>query len=223
MRIRDRIDEYTWLLPETQHLIASPVSGVERVPLYRIGREQARATSLVRYAPGSHFEAHDHPYGEEFLVLEGEFADEQGRYPAMTWVQNPHGSSHRPFSETGCLLFVRLRQMAADNSVQRVIPLEPTCPLSGSHETLLHRHRETEVSWLRAATAVRIARSASFHAQEALIVRGRVEWQTDQVRELWPRSWIRVPPGCPLRLTMLEPSLIYVRVSPNSCGDPAIQ
>jgi hypothetical protein len=31
----------------------------------------ARATSIVRYAPHSHFSAHTHGGGEEFLVLDG--------------------------------------------------------------------------------------------------------------------------------------------------------
>lgn len=51
--------------------VASPLAGVERQMLDRIGEELARATSIVRYAPGSHFSAHGHPGGEEFLVLDG--------------------------------------------------------------------------------------------------------------------------------------------------------
>lgn len=43
--------------------IPSPQAGVERRLLFRIGQEQARATSLVRYAPGSRFNAHAHPGG----------------------------------------------------------------------------------------------------------------------------------------------------------------
>jgi anti-sigma factor ChrR (cupin superfamily) len=47
----------------------SPSAGVERRMLDRIGEEVARATSIVRYAPGSRFSAHTHGGGEEFLVL----------------------------------------------------------------------------------------------------------------------------------------------------------
>jgi quercetin dioxygenase-like cupin family protein len=223
VRFRDHIDEYSWSLPQTRQFIASPAVGVERMPLFRIGRETARATSLVRYAPGSVFAEHQHPFGEEFLVLDGEFADGAGRYPAFTWVHNPHGSAHSPRSDSGCLLFVRLRQMQPDDSVQRVLRLEESFPETGMHEQLLHRCGDETVVWVRAAAQVRLARNANFHAQEALIVRGRVEWQTDQVRTLEPHSWIRVPPGCPLRLTTLEPSLIYLRVSPRHFGDPGIR
>ena len=51
--------------------VASPMAGVERRMLERDGDEVARATSLVRYAPGSVFSPHTHGAGEEFLVLEG--------------------------------------------------------------------------------------------------------------------------------------------------------
>jgi anti-sigma factor ChrR (cupin superfamily) len=65
-------------------------------------------TSLVRYAPGGAFPAHAHPEGEEILVLEGESADEHGRYPEGTWIRSPHMSRHAPSSETGCLIYVRV-------------------------------------------------------------------------------------------------------------------
>ena len=41
-------------------------------------------------------------------MLEGEFADEHGRYPDGTWMRSPHGSQRTPFSEKGCLIYVRL-------------------------------------------------------------------------------------------------------------------
>ena len=68
---------------------ASPMPGVERRMLDRIGDEVARATSIVRYAPESHFSPHVHGGGEEFLVLEGVFQDEHGDFPAGYYVRNP--------------------------------------------------------------------------------------------------------------------------------------
>ena len=58
--------------------MASPQAGVERKMLDRVGDEVARATSIVRYAPGSVFAQHTHELGEEFLVLTGTFEDDQG-------------------------------------------------------------------------------------------------------------------------------------------------
>jgi ChrR Cupin-like domain len=89
---------------------ASPVPGVERRMLDRIGDEVARATSIVRYAPGSHFPPHVHGGGEEFLVLEGVFQDERGDFPVGSYVRNPPQSRHTPSSTPGCMLFVKLWQ-----------------------------------------------------------------------------------------------------------------
>ncbi|MEP5152472.1 cupin domain-containing protein, partial [Planktotalea sp.] len=46
---------------------ASPMPGVDRRMLDRIGGEVARATTIVRYAPGSQFSEHTHTGGEEFI------------------------------------------------------------------------------------------------------------------------------------------------------------
>ena len=78
--------------------LPSPEPGVERRILERSGGEVALASSIVRYRAGSRFHAHTHALGEEFLVLEGTFSDERGHYPVGTYVRNPPGSAHAPFS-----------------------------------------------------------------------------------------------------------------------------
>jgi anti-sigma factor ChrR (cupin superfamily) len=82
--------------PEDYDWVASPASGVDRMMLDRIGEEVARATTIVRFAPNSAFDAHTHGGGEEYLVLDGVFSDEAGDYPAGTYVRNPIGTAHRP-------------------------------------------------------------------------------------------------------------------------------
>ena len=69
--------------------VPSPMNGVDRRMLDRIGGEVARATSIVRYAPHSHFSAHTHGGGEEFLVLDGIFQDEHGDFGAGSYIRNP--------------------------------------------------------------------------------------------------------------------------------------
>jgi quercetin dioxygenase-like cupin family protein len=91
--------------------VASPSAGVDRRMLERDGEEVARATSVVRYAPGSAFAAHTHGAGEEFLVLDGVFSDETGDFPKGFYIRNPPGSSHRPASAPGAVILVKLRQM----------------------------------------------------------------------------------------------------------------
>ncbi len=91
----------------------SPSRTVWRKRMHLVGPpESGQVTSLVRYDPGSEFPAHDHPDGEEIFVLEGVFSDEHGNWAAGTYLLNPEGFRHAPFSKNGCLLFVKLRQFA---------------------------------------------------------------------------------------------------------------
>src|SRR5260221_11120889 len=97
--------------------VKSPMPGVERRMLDRVGDEVARATSIVRYAPGTAFSPHSHLGGEEFFVLDGIFQDERGDYPAGSYVRNPPASRHTPRSQAGCTIFVKLFQFdPADRS-----------------------------------------------------------------------------------------------------------
>ena len=99
----------------------SPSPLVHRRVLERNGGEIARATSIVRYAAGAKFHSHAHPLGEEILVLEGTLSDELGEYGPGTYIKNPPGSSHAPFSEGGCTLFVKLRHLTRDDSERVVV------------------------------------------------------------------------------------------------------
>ena len=91
----------------------SPIPGVDRRMLDRIGDEVARATSIVRYAQHSRFAPHTHGGGEEFLVLDGVFQDEHGDYPTGTYVRNP--TDQRPHARLGARLH-DLRQALAVRS-----------------------------------------------------------------------------------------------------------
>jgi hypothetical protein len=112
--------------------VASPMAGVERRMLDRIGDEVARATSIVRYVPGSHFSPHTHGGGEEFFVLEGVFEDEHGDFPVGSYVRNPPTSRHTPGSAPGCVLFVKLWQFdLTDRTHVRIeTGTMPYCPAS---------------------------------------------------------------------------------------------
>jgi anti-sigma factor ChrR (cupin superfamily) len=101
--------------------VDSPQAQVQRRLLARDGGEVARATSIVRYAPGARFTSHVHELGEEILVLEGTFSDETGDYGPGTYLKNPPGSSHAPFSVGGCTLFVKLRHLQAHDSERVVV------------------------------------------------------------------------------------------------------
>lgn len=107
-------DDYVW--------VASPMPGVERMMLDRIGDEVARATSIVRYKPFSEFSPHTHSGGEEFIVLDGVFSDEHNDYPAGSYVRNPIGTEHQPrIGKEGATILVKLHQFHADDKEQKVI------------------------------------------------------------------------------------------------------
>lgn len=137
-RVTVRPSEYQWS--------SSPVKGVERVMLDRVGTEKARATSIVRYAPGSCFSSHFHPGGEEILVLSGTFSEGDVHYSAGWYLRNPASYSHAPFSREGALIFVKLRQMSqqdqcrvrintGDKSTWQHQDDRDVCPLfAGTHE-----------------------------------------------------------------------------------------
>jgi anti-sigma factor ChrR (cupin superfamily) len=91
----------------------SPSGTVWRKRVHLVGPPEAgQVTSVVRYEPDSSFPTHEHPDGEEILVLEGVFSDEQGDWRAGTFLLNPEGFRHAPFSKKGCVLFVKLRQFS---------------------------------------------------------------------------------------------------------------
>lgn len=109
------------LLAQDRIWINSPADGVSRVPLEREAAESGHTSSFVRFSPGSYFPIHTHPQGEEIYVLEGVFSDENGDYPAGSYIRNPPGSRHQPFTKNGCTLFVKLDQFQSGDTAQVVI------------------------------------------------------------------------------------------------------
>ena len=99
----------------------SPAPGVERRMLDRVGDEIAVATSVVRYMPGSRFPVHVHERGEEYLVLEGVFSDSTGDYGRGSYVRNPPGTSHAPWTDPGATILVKLRQFEPDDLAHVVL------------------------------------------------------------------------------------------------------
>jgi anti-sigma factor ChrR (cupin superfamily) len=89
------------------------VDGLSVMPLHSHGVSH---TALVRWAPGTVFQPHSHPGGEEIFVIDGVFEDEQGRYPAGSWLRNPPWSRHHPFSREGCTLLVKVGHIPEQNA-----------------------------------------------------------------------------------------------------------
>ena len=88
----------------------SPSGSVWRKRVHLVGPpESGQVTSVVRYEPHSRFPEHDHPDGEEILVLEGVLSDEHGDWRAGTFLQSGRLSPY-PFFEPWLFLVVKLRQ-----------------------------------------------------------------------------------------------------------------
>jgi quercetin dioxygenase-like cupin family protein len=188
------------VLVDAQQLdwIASPAAGVDRRMLFRIGGEVARATSIVRYAPGSQFPRHAHGGGEEILVLEGTFQDEHGDYPAGSYFRNPPGTSHIPAAKDGCTIFVRLWQFRQGDETQIVrqpgegdaLPLRDGALAA----RLLFQNDAEEVrieEWEGNATVS----VPNAHGIEFIVLAGSIS--IDGV-DLGLQGWGRLPAGMPL-------------------------
>lgn len=80
------------------------VSGLKVLTLHSFKNEH---TALVKWEPGTFLNKHYHIGGEEIFVLDGVFEDELGQYPKGSWLRNPPGSAHSPFSRQGCLIYVK--------------------------------------------------------------------------------------------------------------------
>ncbi len=175
---------------------ASPMPGVDRRMLDRIGDEVARATTIVRYAPGSQFSAHTHTGGEEFIVLEGVFQDEHGDYPAGTYVRNPPTTGHTPGSAPGCTIFVKLWQFDMDDRHQfrKTMAEGLGAPVDGVATAELHRDAREVVTYhaLDAGAELTMTESGGI---EMLVLDGDV---TEQDETLSKNSWLRLPDGVAL-------------------------
>ncbi|MEI8250228.1 MAG: cupin domain-containing protein [Synechococcus sp. ELA057] len=176
--------------------VPSPMAGVERRMLDRCGEEVARATSIVRYAPGSRFDRHTHGGGEEILVLEGTFSDEQGDYPAGTYLRNPAGSSHAPFSAEGCTLLVKLQQMhhADQRRVVCHTPSQTWRPglVPGLEVMPLHAFGSEQVALVRWAAGTVFQPHSHPGGEEILVLDGIFQ---DEHGAYPAGGWLRNPPG----------------------------
>jgi anti-sigma factor ChrR (cupin superfamily) len=196
MRIHAEFDQPVILLPEDMQWVSSPLAGVERNMLDRVGGEVARATSLVRYAPGSFFSPHVHSGGEEFLVIEGTFSDEHGDYPAGTYVRNPIGTKHKPHSEDGCIILVKLHQFHPEDTAHFSRHLDDLKFENGGAPGVefawLHEFEGEAVKIVRWGPGSSYPRHVHEGGSETFILEGSL---SDEHGHYPSGSWERTPPG----------------------------
>jgi quercetin dioxygenase-like cupin family protein len=202
MRINDDLSRPVMVHGAKLDWVRSPSAGVDRRMLFRIGGEIARATSIVRYAPGSAFPRHAHGGGEEIFVLDGTFQDEHGDYPAGSYFRNPPGTSHVPAAKDGCTIFVRLWQYRDGDRVQIVRRpgegehVEPRAGASAATVLFDDGYEEVRVEEWKASETVTVANPRGlefFVLSGGVIINGET---------LQPQSWGRLPAGIGLSATV---------------------
>ncbi len=200
---------------ETMAWSDSPGGHVQRKRVHRVGPgESGQVTSIVRYAPGASFPAHDHPGGEEILVLEGVFSDEHGDWPAGTYLLNPEGFSHAPFSREGCLLFVKLRQFPGVERRHVALqtaeePWQRSVRKSVSWKKLYAQEPYSDHMRLEAWDAPAELGQLNFpQGAELLVLRGHFE---DRLGRYGRGTWLRIPAGDSIAPTSDDYCELYIK------------
>lgn len=211
MRINADFAEKAVVVPNDSDWVCSPEAGVDRLMLDRIGAEVARATSLVRYGPGSSFSRHIHGAGEEFLVLDGVFSDEHGDYSVGTYVRNPPGSGHSPYSENGCRILVKLRQFDPRDLAHVVVSTADSAAWPGEpHSKVLNLHEfgSERVMIVRLDAGKPFPINSDPGGLEILVIRGSIN---DDGVELAAESWLRIPANQDNGLIASSDALLWVK------------
>lgn len=176
-----------------QDWVASPAAGVWRKPLEREAKESGHTTSLVKYEPNSKFATHPHPHGEEILVLEGVFSDEYGDYPAGTYLRNPPGSKHAPFSKKGCVLLVKLNQFGP-NDLETVhintSQAEWLPGIGGLQVMPLHNFEHEHVALVKWPKGEKFQPHHHFGGEEIFVLSGEFN---DEFGNYPKHTWLRSP------------------------------
>jgi anti-sigma factor ChrR (cupin superfamily) len=198
--------------PADHAWVPSPAKGVTRMMLDRIGDEVARATSLVRFAPDSHFDPHTHDGGEEFFVLDGVFSDETGDYPAGSYIRNPIGTRHQPFTRQGCTIFVKLHQFDADDQTLVRINTKTAAFQPGVAPGLsvlpLHNTQSENVALVRWAPGTQFTPHAHWGGEEIFVIEGTFQ---DEHADYPAGSWLRSPHQSRHQPWSDDGCLIYVK------------
>jgi anti-sigma factor ChrR (cupin superfamily) len=213
MNIHDDFDQRVMLDTTIMSWVSSPIASVKRKMLDRVGDEVARATSIVRYLPGSSFGAHEHGGGEEILVLDGIFSDEYGDYPAGTYLRNPPGTRHAPKSEAGCTLFVKLWQFTPDDRQSVRIDTNQAVWHLGVVPGLLvlplHEACGVNTALVRWAPNTQFNRHVHPGGEEILVLEGVFQDENGRYEK---GSWLRSPRySAHTPFTEGEGALIYVK------------
>ena len=200
------------VLAQEREWITSRADGVSRIALEREQAESGHASSFVRFEPGSSFPSHTHPQGEEIYVLEGVFSDQYGDYPAGSYLRNPPGSAHQPFTREGCTLFVKLEQFQAGDDTPVMIRPEHQLwrPGIGNLQVLpLHQFKNESTALVKWPANEVFQSHTHWGGEEIVVISGRF---IDEHGEYPAGSWLRSPHMSRHFPQVEEETLILVKV-----------
>lgn len=199
-------------LAKDQHWVKSPADGVSRIHLEREATESGHTTSFVKFEEDSYFPEHVHTQGEEIYVLEGVFSDENGDYPAGTYLRNPPGSRHKPFTKEGCTIFVKLEQFQKDDTKHVVVRPEEQQWQQGIGNlkvSSLHVHNAESTALVHWPANEVFQPHTHRGGEEIVVISGKF---IDEHGEYPARSWIRSPHMSQHNPRVEEETLILVKV-----------
>ncbi len=214
MHLNGNLQQPIWVDTNAMEWTSSPSGTVWRKRLHRVGpAESGQVTSVVRYEPGATFPPHDHPEGEEILVLDGVFSDEHGDWPVGTYLLNPEGFRHGPFSKEGCLLFVKLRQYPGLERQQQQLDTSAlewvATDVSGREAKILYQQAGFEDRmYLERWSAGTHAELRWDQGVEIFVMAG--EWQDGETHHP-TGSWLRLPPGSTQHARSLSSCELYIK------------
>ncbi|MFO7758944.1 MAG: cupin domain-containing protein [Roseovarius sp.] len=212
MRVNADFSQRVVIRPEDYQWVQSPAGGVDRMMLDRVGEEVARATTIVRFAPESWFDAHTHGGGEEYLVLDGVFSDESGDYPAGTYVRNPIGTRHKPHTRDGCTILVKLHQFDPSDTAHFHIDTNAAefrpGQVAGLEVLPLHSAVNENVALVRWAPGTVFGTHRHNGGEEIFVLSGTFQ---DEHGDYPAGTWIRSPDRSEHTPFSDEGCLIYVK------------
>lgn len=173
--------------------LVTPWAGVQYRMLEGGADDAARATMIIKYAPGSSLHSACE-YGEEIVVLDGVLSDEFGSYSKGDYIKSPPGSAHAYESAAGCMLFVKQQHLEIEED-QRILVKTASCPwyqglVDGLSVMPLSEFGTRHTALVRWAQGTRFNAHRHFGGEEIYVLEGVF---ADEFGKYPEGTWMRSP------------------------------
>jgi hypothetical protein len=192
----------------------SSINGNNKKYFERFERTKYYITVLIQFPAGRTFRKFGHEGGMELLVLSGVFSDSDGDYGAGSYVRNPAGTYHQPFTSNGCTVLLKLgrfqpmdrKRVVIDtmNSAHRWLPVADP----GVSRLALHHFSEEDIYLYRIRSECWITFKHENHGLELFICNGSISVKGDLYV---PGDWLRYPVGSKVKVSAVGDVCLYVK------------